>query len=260
MTYAQLDYEKKGHVVYITLNRPQINLQIAQELTDACKQVNQDDEVYVVVITGTGNVFCRGSESDQLSESGEPARESIDIPAFGHQMHTVARAVASINRPVIAAINGDAIGQGFELALSCDIRICSPGTHFGLPQVALGRIPMDGGTQRLPRIVGKAKALELILTSETIGAEEALAMGLVSKIISAEELMSEVSGLAEAMTKKAPIALRYAKETVNQGMDLTLEQGLRLEADLYAIVSTTEDKVEGVTTYLQKKPPNFKNK
>ena len=202
--------------------------------------MNQDDEIYVVVITGAGDrVFCGGGE--------------LELSLCG-----VAAAVASIDRPVIAAINGDALGQGLELALSCDIRLASDKAQFGLPQVASGVIPMDGGTQRLPRLIGKGKALELILNAEIIGAEEAFEIGLVSKVVPQENLASEAETLSQNIASKAPISLRYVKEAVNKGLDLTLEQGLRLEADLYFLLHTTADRTEGIKAFREKRPPRFK--
>ena len=242
MPYATVSYNKEEHIARVTLNRPEanniINQQLAQEIEDVCCQINQDEDIYVVIITGAGDkAFCCGSEPEQLS---------------------LARAIASIDRPVIAAINGDALGEGLELALSCDIRVASDKARFGLPQVATGLIPSDGGTQRLPRIVGKTKAMELILTGETIGAEEALEIGLVSKVVLGENLTSEVEAMAKNITTKAPIALRFVKEAVNKGLELTLEQGLRLEADLYFLLHTTADRTEGITAFLQKRTPRFK--
>ncbi len=246
MPYTTIIYTKKDHVAHITLNRPEvnniINQQLAQEVADACCQVNQDDEIYVVIITGAGDkAFCGGSELERL-DSG----------------YSVAKAIASVDRPVIAAINGDALGQGLELALSCDIRLASHRARFGFPQVALGFIPMDGGTQRLPHIVGKGKALELILAAEIIDAEQAFEIGLVNKVVAQENLAAEVEALAKTITSKGPIALRYIKEAVNKGLDLTLEQGLRLEADLYFLLHTTADRTEGIKAFLQKRPPQFK--
>jgi enoyl-CoA hydratase len=241
MPYATIIYTKEDHIARLTLNRPEVdnavNQQLAQELEDACRDVSQDDDIYVVVITGAGDrAFCRGNE----------------------QECNVATAIASIDRPVIAVINGDAVGQGLELALSCDIRLASNRARFGFPEVELGLIPMDGGTQRLPRIVGRAKALELILTAETISAEEAFAIGLVSKVVAPENLVSEVNAMAQAIGTKGTIALRYAKEAINKGLDLTLEQGLRLEADLYLLLHTTTDRTEGIKAFLEKRPPDFK--
>lgn len=248
MPYTTIIYAKKDHIAQIILNRPEannvINRKLAQEMEDVCLAINQDDDVYVVVITGAGDgAFCGGSEL-------EP----------GSSKYSVATAIASIDQPVIAAIKGDALGQGLELALSCDIRLASQRARFGFPQVAQGLIPMDGGTQRLPRIVGKGKALELILTAETIDAEEALEIGLVNKVVAEEKLVSEAEAMAKTIAGKAPIALRYAKEAVNKGLDLTLEQGVRLESDLYFMLHTTADRTEGITAFLQKRPPRFKGR
>lgn len=244
MPYSTVIYTKKDHVAYITLNRPEagnsINLELAQELEDICLKINQDDDIYVVTLTGAGNkTFCKGSE---LEKSGAAA------------------AIAGIDRPVIAAINGDALGQGLELALSCDIRLASDKAIFGFPQVAQGLTPSDGGTQRLPRIVGRGKALELILTAETITAQEAFNIGLVSRMVGGAKLASEAEALAKTLASKGPIALRYIKEAVNKGLDLTLEQGLHLEADLYFLLHTTADRTEGITAFIKKRPPKFKGK
>ena len=250
MSDTTVIYTKENHIAYFTLNRPEagntINQQMAQELEAACCQINQDNDVYIVLITGSGDkAFCAGGELAS-PESGS---------SYG-----AASAIASIEQPVIAAINGDALGQGLELALSCDIRLASDKAKFGFPQIAQGLIPMDGGTQRLPRIIGKSKALELILIAETISAQEALEIGLVNKIIAKEELIAEAEAIARTMTTKGPIALRYAKEAVNKGLDLTLEQGLHLEADLYLLLHTTEDRTEGIRAFLEKRPPKFKGR
>lgn len=248
MPAAAVLYTRKDHIAYITLNRPEadnvINRELAQGLEDICCQVNQDDEVYVVIITGAGDgAFCAGSEF-----------------GWGEYAPGVATAVAGIDCPVIAAINGDALGQGLELALACDLRLTVEKAHFGFPQVARGLIPQDGGTQRLSRIVGRGKALELILTTDTISAAEAFDIGLVSQVIADEELAQEAETLAGTMAARAPVALRFAKEAVNKGLDLTLEQGLRLEADLYFLLHTTADRTEGITAFLKKRPPQFKGR
>lgn len=237
---------KKGHIAYVTLNRPRanntINQQLAGELEEICTQINQDNGIYVVILTGAGKSFCTGSEI---------TAESLYRPA---------EAVAGVNCPVIAAMNGDALGQGLELALSCDIRIASDKACFGLPQVAQGLIPADGGTQRLPRIVGRGKALEMLLTADRIAAGEALDMGLVSRVVPLTELAGEVETLAEAIAAKGPVALKYLKEAVNKGLDMTLEQGLRLEADLYFLLHTTADRKEGIRAFGEKRPPKFKGR
>jgi enoyl-CoA hydratase len=246
VSYSTIIYTKKEHIGSIILNRPEvgnsINLKLAQELEDVCPKIDQDDDIYVVVITGAGDkAFCTGVGKSDSSSSP-------------------ASAIAGIKKPVIAAINGDALGQGLELALGCDIRLSSDKAKFGFPEVAHGLIPSDGGTQRLPRIVGRGKALELVLTAEVITAEEALRIGLVSKIVKGTNLAAETDALAQAMAAKAPIALRFIKEAINKGLDLTLEQGLRLEADLYFLIHTTADRTEGIAAFLKKRPPKFKGK
>ena len=237
-------YAKKGHVARITLNPDKsgthrITERFAREMEEVCQAINQDDDVYVVVITDAGESFCGGSESSR---------------------NNIAAAVAGIDRPVIAAVNGEALGEGLELALSCDIRLASDKARFGLPQIVSGNIPMDGGTQRLARLVGKGKALELILTGETISAQEAFEIGLVSKVVPHEKLTAEADALAEKMASQAPLSLRFVKEAVNKGLDLTLEQGLRLETDLYMLLQTTADRTEGIKAFLDKRAPRFKGK
>jgi enoyl-CoA hydratase/carnithine racemase len=246
MPYSTIIYSKKAHIAQVTLNRQAtgnaINQQLAQELEEVCQLINQEGDIYVVTLTGAGDTFSAGGEKE-VEETYHPAA-----------------AVAGIDRPVIAAVNGDTLGLGLEIALSCDIRIASDKACFGLPQVARGHIPLDGGTQRLPRIIGRGKALELLLTAETITADEAQEIGLVSRVVKHEELVGEVDKLAETVAAKGPIALRYLKEAINKGLDMTLEQGLRLEADLYFLLHTTADRTEGITAFREKKPPRFKAK
>jgi enoyl-CoA hydratase/carnithine racemase len=246
MAYSTIIYSAKDHIATITLNRSQagnrLNLEMAQELAEVCRLINQDDDVYVAILTGAGDkAFCGGSQ---------PGKSACKAAA----------AIAAIEKPVIAAINGDALGVGLELALSCDIRLSSDKAKFGFPEVAKGLIPAGGGTQRLPRIVGRGKALELILTAGTITAKEALEIGLVSRIVPGKELMPKAEALAGTIAAKGPIALKFIKEAVNKGLDLTLEQGLRLEADLYFLLHTTADRTEGITAFLEKRPPKFKSK
>lgn len=248
--------EKRNHVFTITLNRPAarnlINLDMAQALHEACLQANGDADVYVVVISGAGETFSIGSELEQWAAGGHNGPSPDFAP--------VASVVASVEKPVIAAIKGDALGQGLEIALACDVRLAAATARFGFPGVAAGLLPVDGGTQRLPRLVGKGKALELLFTAQTIDAAGAEGIGLVSRVVPQEALEKEASALAESMGAKAPIALRYAKEAVNKGLDMSLEQGLRLEADLYFLLHTTSDRTEGIRAFLEKRKPEFKGK
>lgn len=256
MPYRTILYQKKEDIGWITLNRPQagnaIDAQMTQELIEACQRIAQDEAIKVVVIVGAGEkAFSLGEDFSQLAESLSEPKSSTTLTG-------AARAIAGLNRPVIAAINGDALGQGLELALACDLRIASETARFGLPHTSLGLIPRDGGTQRLPRIIGRAKALEMILVAESIDAQEALRIGLVHKIFSPQVLIPQVEKLAAKIASRAPIALRYAKEAVNKGLDLTLGQGLGLECDLYLLLQTTEDRTEGIRAFLEKRPPQFK--
>ena len=254
MHYETIVYQKRGQIVGITLNRPKvnnaINIRLAEELLDICSEVSQDEDVRVVTITGVGKAFCVGTDW-----SGFPPLETVQT-----KLWSVATAVAKLDCPVIAAINGDAIGQGLELALACDLRIAAGTARLGLPQIISGLIPWDGGTQHLPRLVGRAKAMEMILLGESISAEEAYRVGLVNKVVTLEELSLVVADMAQGIASKAPVAVKYAKEAVEKGLALTLEQGLRLEADLYLLLHATKDRTEGITAFREKRQPKFKGK
>jgi len=257
MSYQILFYHKIGAVGIITLNRPQadnaIDIQMAQELTDICAEINYREEPRVVIITGAGEkAFCTGADLAELPTLMKSERR--------RRLLSVADSVANLKSTVIAAINGDAIGQGLELALACALRVAVETACFALPQVGLGLIPWDGATQRLPRVVGKTKAMEMVLAGQAINAREAFQAGLVNRVVSSKELMPMVTDMAQAMASKAPLALKYAKEAIDTGLDLTLEQGLRLEADLYFLLQTTKDRTEGVRSFLEKRPPKFKGK
>jgi enoyl-CoA hydratase/carnithine racemase len=225
---------------------------MTQELVEVCHQINRDDEVYLAVVTGAGNVFCSSGEIRHIEISGSGEEVPGGLSA--------GEAVAGIEKPTLAAINGEAVGEGLELALACDLRIAADQAVFGLPQITNGRIPVDGGTQRLSRIVGKGKALEMVLTGERFGAHEAFEIGLVNKVVKTENLQAEVESMAANLASKAPLAVKYAKEAVNKGLDLTLDQGLRLEADLYFLLHTTSDRTEGIQSFLQKKKPEYKGR
>jgi len=254
MRYETLLYQKKDQIGSITLNRPQannaINERLAEELVDLCSEIRQDDGVRVVTITGAGKTFCAGTDW-----SGH-----VPLETASSKLWSVAAAIAKLDVPVIAAINGDALGQGLELALACDLRIASQTTHLGFPQVVSGLIPCDGGTQRLPRLIGRARATEMILLGEPISAEEACRIGLVTRVVAPDKLSVVVTDMAQEIASRAPVALRYAKEAINKGLDLTLGQGLRLEADLYLLLHTTKDRTEGIQAYLKKRQPKFKGK
>ena len=253
MSYHAITYQVAGGIATITLSRPQannaINNVLAQELADACSVIDRDETIRVAIITGAGKVFSAGSD---LAVKLGTSPASPLLPA--------ANALSRLPCPVIAAINGDAIGQGLELALAADIRIAAETAHLGLPHITSGFIPWDGGTQRLPRVIGRARALEMLLTGKVITAAEARRMGLVNQVVPRAELAMVVASLAQNIAASAPLAARYAKEAVRQGMELTLEQGLRLETDLYLLLQTTTDRTEGITAFLKKRQPRFKGK
>jgi len=258
MSYKSIIYEKKEFIASITLNRPDsgnaITTRLSQELAELCASIHSDEEVRVVTITGAGKHFCLGTDPAELSfVIASEAKQSSSHPS-------VAKTILNIERPVIAAINGDALGQGLELALACDLRIAAETARFGLPQIASGSIPWDGGTQLLPRIIGRTKAMEIILLGEAINATLACEIGLVNKVVPLREPMPTVMEMATQLSSGAPLSLRYAKEAVCQGLDLTLEQGLHLEADLYHLLQTTEDRIEGIKAFRERRTAKFKGK
>jgi enoyl-CoA hydratase len=225
---------------------------LSGELTEICAEINWDEEVRVVVLAGSGD-----SSFSLETDLNKPVSGTGDGEM---KIFSVSEPIAKVDRPVIAAIQGDALGPGLELALACDLRIATETSRFGLSQIKTGLIPWNGGTQRLPRLVGRGKALEMVLTGETMDAREAHRVGLVNKIVPPQELMSIVMSMAREMASKGSIALRYTKEAVYQGMDLTLEQGLRLEADLYLLIHTTKDRTEGIKAFREKRVPKFEGK
>ena len=257
MSEKTLRYQKTNHVLVIDLNCPfdhsLLKFQISAELGGLCDEATWDKKVNVVLI------------SDCAEKAFSWERDTVKAVPLSEvegktEFQSIAEPIARLDRPVIAAILGDAIGQGLELALACDIRIASETSRFGLSQIKAGHIPWDGGTQRLSRLVGKSKALEMILTGEIIDAQEALGIGLVNKVVPKEDLTEVTMKMAQEMASKGPIALRYTKEAVNKGMDMTLEQGLRLEADLYLLIHTTKDRTEGIQAFREKRKPQFEGR
>ncbi|MBE0479948.1 MAG: enoyl-CoA hydratase/isomerase family protein [Dehalococcoidia bacterium] len=256
MAYRTLVYEKQDHLVRLTLNRPDrgnlIDLETADELADACREINQDEDVRAAVITGKGSVFCSGSDLSGIAAVAARDMRKVNPASVASE------AVSGVNCPVLAAINGEASGAGLELALACDIRICSEDARFCFPETSRGLIPGGGGTQRLPRIVGRGKALEMVLLAAPIDAREAHRIGLVSRVTPGESLIEDAETITRQLLARAPIALRFAKEAVRMGMDMTLRQGLRLEADLSFILQTTADRSEGIRAFLDKRKPEFR--
>jgi enoyl-CoA hydratase/carnithine racemase len=251
MHYRTIAYEKHGAITKLTLARHdggnRLDEAALTELGDACRRAADDAETRVVTLEALGDAFCLGWQS------GMEAKAMLRLAEIADGFSSVAQ----ILKPTIAVLQGDAISAGLELSLACDMRLASESAHFGLTEVADGRLPMAGGTQRLPRLIGRAKALEMVLTAESIDANEALACGLVNRVVPSERLAAEAEALARSIAERGPIAAAYAKEAVLRGLDMPLDQALRLENELTIILQTTEDRAEGVRAFLEKRQPRF---
>ena len=258
--YEAILYQASGGVATITLNRPDVhnamNEAMRRDLVRCFESLATDDTVRVIVVTGGGDkAFSAGADIREFTAPQVPT-------AFREQRRRLdfRTAMDRCWQPIIAAIRGYAFGGGLELALACDIRIASADSRLGLTEVDLAIIPGGGGTQRLPRVVGRGKALELILTAARIDAAEALRIGLVERVAPAGEALKAAQELAATLAAKAPVALRYAKEAVTKGLELPLADGLRLENDLATLLRTTEDRVEGARAFLEKRTPRWQGR
>jgi enoyl-CoA hydratase/carnithine racemase len=255
-----ISLEKNGALAWLRFCHPEsgnrLTPEMAEQLTSLCSTVADDDEIEILAVGSTGDVFCSGLAYPGSQHGVEAART---IRAEFGNLQCV-EALAALTKPTVAVLSGDAIGVGLEIALTCDLRIAVETAHFGLPQVADGLIPCCGGTQRLPRMVGQAKALELVLTGTLLEAHEARRIGLVSEVVSPALFATRVDEVLTGLLGKGPIALRLGKEAVLKALDLTLDQGMRLEEDLYALLQTTQDRAEGVQAFLQKRTPRFSGK
>ena len=253
-----LEYQLRPPVASIILDRARasnrVNLSMAMELRQVCRQLREEEGVRVVILTGRGKVFSSGREPLSF-KSGLARRYS---PVEWLELHRAASCLAEVEAPIICAINGDAIDHGLELALASDLRIAARGARLGFTDLSRGVMPWDGGTQRLPRLVGRALALKILLTSRLMDAEEAFRAGLLTMVVEPESLLSHAEEIALKIASGAPIASRYTKETVLKGMDMTLEQGLRLEADLNILLQSTSDRAEGLRSFQEKREPVFK--
>jgi len=257
MAYEVIRYELVDGIATITLNRPAVhnamNERMREELTACFGELARAEDARVIIVTGTGErAFSAGADirefvAPQVPVRFRDSRRRVDFRA----------AMDRCPQPIIAAIRGFALGGGLELALACDIRIAGEDSQLGLTEVNLAIIPGGGGTQRLPRLVGRGKALEMILTGARVDAREALRIGLVERVVPATEVLSSAQALARTLAEKAPVALRYAKEAVVKGLGVPLEDGLRLENDLATLLRTTDDRVEGAKAFLEKRKPRF---
>jgi enoyl-CoA hydratase len=245
-TYQSLTCRKTGHCVVVDLVSgldDEAAAGLGAELAELCERIAWDEDARVIVLAFDGEM----PEQSHLdfAQRSETGRSSLVEP------------VARLKQPVIAAIRGDAIGIGLELALACDIRIATEDARFGLPQTKEGSMPSDGGTQRLPRLVGQSRALQMILTGESIDAGEAFRISLLNRVVASGALMDTAMAMAQEMATKSPLSLNYTKEALCHGRDLTLDQGLQMELDLYLILFSTTDRVEGITAFKEKRTPKF---
>jgi enoyl-CoA hydratase/carnithine racemase len=261
MGASSISIALSGRLARLTLCRPDrdnaIDPSFIRDLCDACDAVSARDDVRVVLVLAEGDHFSRGWERDAvLGETRDPAaafrEHGIPTDPFG--------CLAEIPQPVVCAISGDATGAGLELALACDVRVAAENARFAFPEISRGHLPRAGGTQRLPRLIGRGNALEMILTGEPIDAAEALRIGLVSAAVPSSRLLTEAEAIASRIAERGPLAVRYAKEAISRGLEMPLEQALRFETDLTIILQTTEDRAEGVRAFLEKRNAEFKGR
>jgi enoyl-CoA hydratase len=258
-SYETLLVERRDRVALITINRPEkrnaLNIKTREEGAALLEELREDEGVGVVVFTGAGDkAFIAGADIAEFA--GRTALTQRDVMT-GRSLFT---AIDTFPKPVIAMINGYCLGGGCELALACDIRIASENASFGQPEINLGIIPGGGGTQRLTRLVGEGKAMELILTGDIINAQAAYSLGLVNMVVPAADLEAKTMEMANRIAEKSPVALRMAKEAVKLASRSNLDEGLRREVDLFALCFSSEDKDEGVSAFLEKRKPAFKGK
>ncbi|MCR4441301.1 MAG: enoyl-CoA hydratase-related protein [Peptococcaceae bacterium] len=258
MTYQNILLEKENGIAVLTINRPEVrnalNKETVQEIRQAVAEVREDESVRVLIVTGAGDkAFVAGADLNSLQKRGM-------VETLANENQLALSELAGLEKPVIAAVNGFALGGGCELAMACDIRIASENAKFGQPEPGLGFLPGAGGTQRLPRLVGAAKAKELIFTGELIDAREAEKIGLVNKVVPQEELMKAAREMAEKIMKKGPLAIRMAKLVIDKGMDVDLASALLLERVGQTVLFGSEDRKEGISAFFEKRPPEFKGK
>jgi enoyl-CoA hydratase len=260
MAYDNLLFEVSEQIARITFNRPNVlnalNRKTMDELGDCLKKVRADDAIRVLILTGAGEkAFIAGADINELSQ--QTAVNGREFTLYGQE---IIHRLETLGKPAIAAINGFALGGGCEVALACTLRIASRNAKLGQPEVKLGIIPGYGGSQRLPRLCGKGVAHELILTGEMITADEALRVGLVNRVVEPGELLATAEAIAKKIIANAPVAVKYALEAVEHGMEMPQEEGLHLEATLFGLCCATQDMREGTRAFLEKRPPKFEGR
>jgi enoyl-CoA hydratase/carnithine racemase len=257
LNLANVLYETKGAIAYVTINRPKVlnalNMPTWVDLRRAFERARDDVGVHGIILSGAGDkAFIAGADIGELAQVS--AVEAEQSSRFGQEVLDL---IENLGKPVIAAVNGFALGGGCETAMACTMRIAVEGARFGQPEVALGLIPGGGGTQRLPRLVGKGRALQLILSGEMISAQEAWRIGLVNEIVAAADLIARAETILRKIAANAPIAVKFALEATNKGMDTSQSEGLLLEAAYFGLCAATEDKREGTSAFLEKRAPQF---
>ena len=259
MDFQTILYETRDRVALITLNRPEqlnaLSFQMRHELSLGFDQAAVDEQVRAVVIAANGRAFCAGVDLADGSFEEAPV-ESVEVRLKGD----FRARLTGLGKPSIAAVQGFALGGGCELALCCDLRIAAQDAQFGQPEINLGSTPAGGATQRLPRLIGTAKALELLMMGDRLPAGEAERIGLVNRLVPADQLLTAALEMASKLASKAPLAIKYMREAVYRGLDLPLEHGLRLEVFLGGLLRTTEDRVEGLKAFREKRTPDFKGR
>ena len=257
LNLANVLYETKGAIAYVTVNRPKVlnalNTPTWSDLRRAFEHARDDAAVRGVILTGAGDkAFIAGADISELAQV--TAFEAEQSSRFGQEVLDL---IENLGKPVIAAVNGFALGGGCETAMACTMRLAVETAKFGQPEVALGLIPGGGGTQRLPRLVGKGRALQLILSGDMISAQEAYRIGLVNEIVPAADLIARAEAILTKIASNAPIAVKFALEAANKGMDTSQGEGLLLEASYFGLCAATEDKKEGTSAFLEKRAPQF---
>ncbi len=260
MAYKNILFEVKESITYVTINRPQVlnalNIETVKELSEVFSAIEKDEKVASVILTGAGEkAFVAGADINELAKL-----DALGGRDFSLNGQRVFNQIENLSKPVIAAINGFALGGGCELALASTLRVAAETAKFGQPEVNLGIIPGYAGTQRLARLVGKGRALEMVLTGNMVSAEEAYRIGLVNKVAPLSELLNEAKKLAEIIMSKGPVAIRLAMVAINQGLQMSLEQGLQMEASLFGLTCATDDMKEGTSAFLEKRKPAFKGR
>lgn len=257
--FKKLLFEKRGNIGIIYINRPEamnsLNSSLLDELNLLFDEIQKDEDIYVIILTGKGKAFVAGADIEEMKD-----KNPIDAKVFANKGLSLFRKIELMDKPVIAAVNGFALGGGCELAMCSDIRIASEKAKFGQPEVGLGITPGFGGTQRLPRLVGEAKAKELIFTCDIIKADEAYRIGLVNKVVTEDKLMESAIEMAEKISSKGQIAVRYSKAAINRGIQADIDTGMIIEEDLFSLCFLTEDQKEGMQAFLEKRKPEYKLK